>query len=358
MWVIVILVLVALLWQTREQFEVPATDDPLLVSMAAPGANLATYVAIVKDFYNTIYLYDPHRPTKDEAISYLANQSIRGEDKEALAKILPLVFKDMPPEKQSAKFKPDKTKLQPEMAAEPVADNAKPAEYETFDKDPVMPKSKVMSQRFSLNRGGDATAYTWNPEAYAQDTVQSVPGNKPNPYLPKLSRTVEHMSTMAGVVTHTNEIYGPRIPKQKFGKDLPPSSELTSGMIPSLYGPGAKMPRPSENPYSESPGLIGPESTVPGAVTGSGVANLVFPGSVQGPTKNDPKDPYGTTAPPIVGETPIQAIYAKKPDQVGPGDLSVIATASDYRPIAKVTMDNTTKTEPVPFLGDFSKFYR
>ena len=74
-------------------------------------------------------------------------------------------------------------------------------------------------------------------------------------------------------------------------------------------------------------------------------------------TKNNPTDPYGT-APVPTTQTQVQAIYAPKPGEVGPGDLSVIATSPDYKPIPKITMNNTTKTEPVPFLGDFSKFYR
>jgi hypothetical protein len=292
----------------------PSIDDPVLItkikSVIPAESTINTYIAVLKDYYDTVFLNTKTTPSTREIQSYLFQQSISSADREALAKIMPEIFKaNILADEGSVQFVPDGTDIQPTMAAEPVKDNAVPAGYETSDKDPVMPKSKAMFQRSSLERGDglNVAPYSWNLAAYQQDTVQSVPGKQSNPYVPKLIGTTEHMSTMAGTVTQTNDIYGPRIPKRLASDPLTVIQEDTSDRIfPGLYSPigarGIKLPTTAASVYD-------PE--VPGtAVVGSKVPGL--------------------------------------DETVSP----------DYVPISRMTIPPVSKMEPVPFLNDFSKFYR
>jgi len=269
---LLLIVLLLLLWN-REGFEVPRpTQD-----------------AVIRDFRETIYKSNPRTPSEEEVISYLSNLSILPKEKEALIPILQATFKTESRETEQIKFIPDGTKIQPEMAAEePVGANAKHGDYETSDKDPVMPKSKVMAQTTPLNRD-TVEPYNMNLIAFQQD---SVPPQKLTPYSQKIAGMREHMSTMAGGMAQTNEIYGPRIPKQATSRTtdtvLPVDS---SKMYPMLFGP-------------------------------------VGPGAI--------------------ARTPA---YTESTS----GDLS--ATGSEYIPVSRIVQP-TVKTEPVPFLNDFSKFYR
>lgn len=331
-WVVVLLLFVLILWKTREGFDVPTiiagvkepsiTDKKLVSTIETvmpPGSELKTYIAVLKDYYTTVFSNTKTTPSVQEIQAYLFQQSLTPEDIKALTKIMPEIFtatvyNDEPPD-----FIPDGSLIQPTMAAEPVKQNAKYGGYETSDKDPVMPNSKVMAQRPSLERGGgpDVAAYTWNLAAYQQDTVQSVPGGKPNPYVPKLPGTTEHMSTMAGAVTQTNEIYGPRIPKQALTAELTQSTSSIdpTKMLPSIYSPVGVRPLTSSS--GDSAGVTEPLGTL-----GSGACDIGSSGQ-----------------------------------SVGPGDLSILATSADYVPVKRVPIPDTTKTEPVPFLADFSKFF-
>lgn len=328
-WVLVLLLVILIVWKTREGLAVPtiiagvkepSISDPYLVSkiesIMPPDSRLDTYIAVLKDYYATVFSTTKKTPSVQEVQSYLVQQSITPGDIEALTKIMPDVFTTMEYDTKTPGFIPDGTLIQPKMAAEPVKDNAKYGEYETSDKDPVMPKSKVMPQIPSLERGGgpDVAAYTWNLAAYQQDSVESIPGGKSNPYVPKIPGTIEHMSTMAGAVTQTNEIYGPRIPKQALTAQSEQVSYIDPNMmLPNLYAPiGVK-------PLNKGSG-------------GSG-------------------DPMATLGSLASGACDIG-------DSIGPGDLSVLAVSADYVPVERVPIPDTTKTEPVPFLADFSKFFR
>lgn len=292
-WVVVLLLIIGLLWN-REGFEVPRlTQD-----------------AVIRDFRETIYQSNPRTPSREEVISYLSNLAIRPEEKEALVPILESTFKTADRETSQIKFTPDGTKIQPKMAAEePIGSNAKHGDYETSDKDPVMPKSKVMSQTTPLNRD-EVKPYNMNFTAFQQD---SVPPQKLNPYVQKIAGMREHMSTMAGGMAQTNEIYGPRIPKQATSRTTDTILPLDSSkMYPMMFGP------------------VGPGGT-PG-----------LPGAPAGP-----KGP---------GYTESVPIGKKDPTVVSGPDLSLMATPP-YVEIPRL-QTSTTKTEPVPFLNDFSKFYR
>jgi hypothetical protein len=342
-WVVVLLLIVFILWKTREGFDIPTvisgvkepsiTDKKLVSTIETvmpPGSKLDTYIAILKDYYSTVFSSTKTTPSVQEIQAYLFQQSISAQDIEALTKIMPEIFTTtVYNDEKTSDFVPDGSLIQPEMAAEPVKDNAKRGVYETSDKDPVMPNSKVMAQRSSLQRGDgpNVAAYSWNLAAYQQDNVQSAPGGKTNPYVPKLPGTTEHMSTMAGAVTQTNEIYGPRIPKQELSPPVDPVSSVDSTkMLPNLYAPIGV--RPLRNRSSGGSGGSGGL----GGSGGSGGFDDVS-GAVSGP-----------------GFVPGES--------VGPGDLSILATSADYVPIERVPIPDTTKTEPVPFLADFSKFFR
>ena len=346
-WVLVLLLLF-ILWNSREGFTVPSVvagvkepsiDDPTLVATitaAMPtGSKIATYIAILKDYYNTVFSDTKTTPSTWEIQTYLFQQPISSADRSALTNIMPDIFATTVISDSPQEFVPEKTLIQPSMAAEPVKENAKPGTYETSDKDPVMPKSKVMTQRSSLERGDgpNVAAYTWNLAAYQQDTVQSVPGAKPNPYIPKLPGAVEHMSTMAGGITHTNEIYGPRVPKMAPAATSPDVSAFDSRIYPNLYSPtGVRRKhghRTDTGMFGTGTG-VGTDTGMFGTGTGAGTDTGMF-GTGTG---------AGTGIPTR-------------------GDLAVATSTPDYVPISGMKIpDNIPKTEPVPFLNDFSKFYR
>jgi hypothetical protein len=173
------------------------------------------------------------------------------------------------------------------------------------------------------------------PYGFAKDTVLSVPGNKPNPYVPKIG-TVEHMSTMAGTITQTNEIYGPRLPKQKYAHEVPPSIESPPRMYPKIYGPG-------NPPGSELGGVSETTTLNPADIDNGGTGGMGGTGGAGG---------AGGAG------GGMESIYASKDGEIGAGDLSVLSTGPNYKPIAKINTNNAIKMEPVPFLNDFSKFYR
>lgn len=277
----ILLLLVVILLLNREGFQV------------APGGNPATYDDVIRDFRTTIYQSNPRTPSYQEVVSYLSGLSIRSEDKQALVPILQSVFKTDSREQSQIKFTPDGTKIQPEMAAEePIGSNAKYGDYETSDKDPVMPRSKVMEQTTPLNRN-EVKPYSWKLAAYQQETFVS----KKTPNVPKIPGTTEHMSTMAGGIAQANQIYGPRIPKQDIGASVTTTTVLAedSGkMFPWVYGP-------------RSPGFDNVDKN-----EGSG-------------------------------------------DGITGTELSAMA-APPYVSVPRMTV-TSVKTEPVPFLNNFSKFF-
>ena len=352
MWVFVLLVLVLVLWKTREGFEVPSViagvkqptiDDPVLVSkitsVMPEGSTLNTYISVLKDYYDTVFLNTKTTPSIQEVQTYLFQQSISSADREALAKIMPGIFKaNILIDEQNVQFVPDGTDIQPMMAAEPVKENAVPAGYETSDKDPVMPKSKAMFQRSSLERGDgpNVAPYSWNLAAYQQDTIQSVPGKQSNPYVPKMIGTTEHMSTMAGTVTQTNEIYGPRIPKRSAADMVTKPDENSDKIFPDLYSPVGVGGINRHKKVSESKNSNVEGCPVPGSVGGPGSVDV--PGSVRGPGSVD-----------VPGSAVIGSTV--------PGLNEM--TSPEYVPISRMVIpSNVSKMEPVPFLNDFSKFYR
>ena len=164
---------------------------------------------------------------------------------------------------------------------------AAPEPYETADPNPIFPKSKVMPQLPPLGRGGDAAAYTWDQAAYQQDSAVARPG------------IAEGFSTMSGAPI-TNEIYGPRIPKQSGMMSEPKSQVDDSTRLPMLYGPDF---RPKKNAPPPNP---------------AGACAIQA-----GPGSNDLLSDGAVTAQQVVMELPA----------------------------------NMPKTEPVPFLGDFTKFF-
>lgn len=284
-------------WASRESFSGSDPEVTKVIESVAPSANKAAYQSIVTAFYNDIIKGAPETPTPqavDAYLGYQTNTPITATDKQLLRTILLRVFKiqegpAMEREAQQIKFQPDGNSLQPKMGALlPISRNAPPGTYVSADPDPVLPDSKKMAQKPTLNRGGsgEAAAYTWNMAAYQQDDVTgSYPsrGIPPATIPPKNVR--ESMSTMAGTTTITNEIYGPRVPKERGKPAAPPSdgNGNASEIYPAIYGPSMR----------------------PGVKT-----------------------------------------------QTGLGDL----TGQDTIPATAFIIPSLPKTEPVPFLTDFSKF--
>ena len=284
-------------WVSREGF---SSSDPIVettIKRLAPGANVANYRSVVDSFYRDVVQAAPDTPTPQSVDAFLGQQgTLTGTEKVEVRLILLDLFKIRPGpaeerESKQIKFQPDATALQGRMAALPIPDNAPPADYVSADPDPVLPDSKKMAQVPTMNRGGsgEAAAYTWDMAAYQHaDVAGQYPSKGFRPATVPPGHVRESMSTMAGTTTITNEIYGPRVPKERGKPVLPTEGDggkpTADEMFPMMYGPSMKS--------------------------------------------------------------------VAKPPQTGLGDL----TGHDTIPPTAFILPATAKTEPVPFLADFSKF--
>lgn len=270
--------------------------------------------SVIDAFRREVIQGSPDTPTPQAVDAFLGTQTLTGADKQRLRGILIQTFqiRQGPAEEREAKqikFQPDGTLLQPKMAALPVPDNAPPGDYVTADPDPVLPDTKKMAQLPSMGRGGSDTqagAYTWNLAAYQQqDVAGQYKGRGIPPATVPPTHVREMMSTMAGTVTQTNDIYGPRVPKERgVAWTRAAVSEDSSRAYPPMTGPGQSM-----RPGGGAGGAGG---------TGDDGLSGAFPGGCK-PLEQ---------APPIPRQT------------------------------LEVVIPNMPKTEPVPFLGDFSGFYK
>jgi hypothetical protein len=200
--------------------------------------------------------------------------------------------------------------------AEPISEIIKPEPYESNDKDPILPNSKPMFQFPSMDRGMGNTnvaAYSWDIKNYIQDSVEGQMKGVGLVQPPKLANMQERFSDMAGSVTTTNDVYGPRIPKTKPSGLAAPSVDDSSRMYPPLYGPG--------NPY----------------------------GSIQAPAVAVPTVSAAVTSPEAEKKAATEALAAS---------MTGGCPVPPKEPTHSMTMPDIAKTEPVPFLGDFSKFFR
>jgi hypothetical protein len=205
---------------------------------------------VINDFNDTVVKGSSESITPQAVDAYLGQQgTLSPTEKGQLRPILLQVFgvKQGPADLKEAgqiKFQPDGNALQPKMGSLlPIEDNAPPGTYVTADPEPVLPDTKKMPKIPTLNRGGsgEAEAYTWDLAAYQQgDVAGQYPsrGIPPATIPPKNVR--EGMSTMAGTTTITNEIYGPRVPKQR-GPQKPSGNGLDgSELYPPMYGPSLR----------------------------------------------------------------------------------------------------------------------
>lgn len=328
LWVPLLLILAGLLWTSREGFSAmkkPAANDSALISQIKANApsdvNVAAYVSVIRAFYEDVYAPSADSPTVPAVESYLARQrNLEETDRKNLKTIIVQYFNiesGVPAadrEKEQIKFTPDNTALQPAMAAPPVKDIAVPEDYETADPDPILPKSKAMFQRPSLDRGGggeDVAAYSWDLAAYQQDQVQY---QSPRLTAPAPVGAIrESMSTMAQTNVRTNEIYGPRIPRKSGVPDAQKQADFSDTRIPMLYAPYGSQ-------GSKIRGGAGADAAK-GGVGGTGCPV-------------DAKPPAGSDLE-VLGVTPEQALLT-----------------------SGVRIPDMPKTEPVPYLPDFSRFFK
>ena len=229
------------------------------------------YQSVIQDFRDTVVKGSSETITPQAVDAYLGQQgSLSPAEKKELRSLLLQIFgvKGGPADlKESGqiKFQPDGNALQPKMGALlPISKNAPPGDYVSADPDPVLPDTKKMAQRPSLNRGGsgEAAAYTWDMAAYQQaDVAGQYPskGFVPPSIPPKHVR--EGMSTMAGTTTITNEIYGPRVPKDRGTprQVKEDGTAVASEIYPSIYGPSM---RPAVKPQTGLGDLTG-QDTIP-----------------------------------------------------------------------------------------------
>ena len=251
-------------WASRESFT--DADVSSAIQTFAPSANKEVYTSVINDFNDTVVKGSSESITPQAVDAYLGQQgALSPTEKGQLRSILLQVFgvKQGPADlKESGqiRFQPDGNALQPKMGSLlPIEDNAPPGTYVTADPDPVLPDTKKMPKIPTLNRGGsgEAEAYTWDLAAYQQgDVAGQYPsrGIPPATIPPKNVR--EGMSTMAGTTTITNEIYGPRVPKER----------------------GVRPKRPNEDPVRGDtqlyPPMYGPTTTPPPSVTQTGIGDL------------------------------------------------------------------------------------
>ena len=240
-------------WASRESF----TDAEVssAIQTFAPSANKEVYTSVVSDFNDTVVKGSAESITPQAVDAYLGQQgSLSPTEKSQLRPILLQVFgvKQGPADLKEAgqiRFQPDGNALQPKMGSLlPIEDNAPPGTYVTADPEPVLPDTKKMPKIPTLNRGGsgEAEAYTWDLASYQQaDVAGQYPsrGIPPATIPPKNVR--EGMSTMAGTTTITNEIYGPRVPKER-GAPPKPTGDANglngSQIYPQVYGPSSRPP--------------------------------------------------------------------------------------------------------------------
>jgi hypothetical protein len=359
---LVVFLLIGWLVMRREGFD---PKDPALIAsiqaVAPPDANLSTYVSAVQDFHETVYKYSDLPITTQDIQYYMVQQNIKSTDTEPLKKVL----SDRYLGKKRETMLPVEKPAGVTYPAEPISDIIKPETYETNDKDPVLPKSKPMFQRPSLDRGGantDVAAYSWDIKNYTQDSVEGQMQGIALARVPKLANMREGFSPMAGAVATTNDVYGPRIPKTRGTMDdniLSPDD--SSRMYPPLYGPG--------NPYGET-NLY--DKTGKGVDTSVGAAAALAAASSKGTATTGTGTGTGTS-----GTKGTSSSCSRPPGASSIGDLDVnkvtandalaesmtggcggpLSTSCD--PWVGMTIPkNMAKTEPVPFLGDFSKFFR
>lgn len=255
-------------WASRESFT--DADVSSAIQTFAPSANKEVYTSVINDFNDTVVKGSADTITPQAVDAYLGQQgALSATEKSQLRSILLQVFgvKQGPADLKEAgqiKFQPDGNSLQPKMGSLlPVEDNAPPGTYVTADPEPVLPDTKKMPKIPTLNRGGsgEAEAYTWDLAAYQQgDVAGQYPsrGIPPATIPPKNVR--EGMSTMAGTTTITNEIYGPRVPKQR-GPSKPSGNGLDdSELYPPMYGPSmGPLPKTAKTGLGELTG----QDTIP-----------------------------------------------------------------------------------------------
>lgn len=315
----------------REGFD---PNDPALMAaiqaVAPPGANLTTYVKALQDFDETVFKYSDLPITMQSIQYYIVQQKIQPTDAEPLKKLMA----DRYLGKKKETMLPVEVPVGLTYPAEPLSDIVKPERYESNDKDPVLPKSKPMFQRQSLDRGGGNTnvaAYSWDLANYKQDSVEGLQGIA-LARVPKLSNMREGFSSMAGAVTSTNDVYGPRIPKTRGAVGLAgPVADDPSQMYPPLYGPG--------NPY-------GGEKQI-GLPIGDDKKDT------PAKTNTSCNRPPGASS---VGDLDVNKVTTNEA-------LADSMTGGCGGPacdpwVGMTIPKDMAKTEPVPFLGDFSKFFR
>ena len=335
-------------WASRESFTVE--DVRASIQRYAPGGSIRVYESVVSDF-NDIIKGSADTVTPQTVDAFLGQQgSLSPTEKQNLRLILLDIFQvrrgpaDIK-ELEQIRFQPDATALQPRMAALPVADNAKPSVYVTVDPTPVLPDTKKMPKIPSLNRGGSgvADAYTWDLASYQQADVAGQYAGRGYPPATIPPRNVrEGMSTMAGTTTITNEIYGPRVPREK---GPPPSSGglgaagngSSSEIYPLMYGPS-----------------MGPR-TKPGG--GGGGGTVVAPGETPAATgSGGGLTSAGCPVPPEQGGFP--GVYASSGSSAIPQLDTGELTGTKTIPAIAFYTPPTAKIDPVPYLADFSKFQK
>lgn len=260
-------------WSSRESFT--DADATSAIQTFAPSANKQVYMSVINDFNDTVVKGSADSITPQAVDAYLGQQgTLSATEKGQLRSILLQVFgvKQGPAdlkESSQIKFQPDGTSLQPEMGVLlPISRNAPPGTYVTEDPDPVLPDTKKMPKIPSLNRGGSgqAEAYTWDLASYQQgDVAGQYPsrGYPPATIPPKNVR--EGMSTMAGTTTITNEIYGPRVPKERgvIQKSDGVSGLDASELYPPMYGPSTISFNVSGAPVTGLGELTGQDTLAP-----------------------------------------------------------------------------------------------
>lgn len=312
---IILVVFLLFVWVIlrREGFD---PKDPALMTaiqaVAPPGANLTTYVDALQDFDETVFKYSDLPITMNEIQYYIVQHKIQSTDAEPLKKLMAERYLG----KKRDTMLPVDIPAGMTYPAEPISDIIKPQPYESNDKDPVLPNSKPMFQFSSMDRGlgnTNVAAYSWDIKNYTQDSVEGQMQGVGLVHVPRLGHMNEGFSVMAGSVTTTNDVYGPRIPKVKPSGTAGSSAEDSTRMYPALYGPG--------NPYGEAQAPI----IIPTATGATG------------------------TSPEADKKAATEALAASMT-----GGCQLPPKGPTY----SMTMPDMAKTEPVPFLGDFSKFFR
>lgn len=309
-WLIPALIVAVLIWAfkfVREGFSDPrvkrpvATDRALVskIEARAPGGvSVQSYVSVLQDYFDTVYTPDPNPPTPQQVDAYLGGKTtLSPADKEALRDLIVQIFYvDL--QQTAAQREAQQVQFQPTAALQ--------------DSWAAPPISEIAVP------GGYATS----------DPNPVMPGTTRAPTQPMGRGSVEpaYMPTIAEQATGTSYVPTPT--------GITVSSALAEVKVPAQEIRGPRIPKER------------------------GVATSMADGTPADPTQMLP-ELYGPQGGNGRGGGSSSGTIGALPGGANQVGLDPLALSGSGNAMPMVTLpDSMIKMEPVPFLADFSSFFR